>query len=121
MARIVELIIFIEHGKIFNNMSMLELFQQIILNKSFLPFTVVFNGLMLNQHISGLVVGMLPARPGIEKDVIGGFVGVGLDDLFFGENVVEMRERLLVGRLWVGEEFGVHENSAKWVFIVIMG
>ncbi len=94
-------------------MSMLQLFQQIILNKSFLPFTIVFNGLMLNQHISRLVVSMLPARPGIKKDVIRGFVGVGLYYLFFGENVVEVRERLLVGRLWVGEELGVHENSAK--------
>jgi hypothetical protein len=51
---------------------------------------------------------MMAAGPGIDKDMIMGFVGVGLDDLFFGENVVEAGEGLLVGRLWIGVEFRVH-------------
>jgi Ca2+-binding RTX toxin-like protein len=51
---------------------------------------------------------MMTTGPGIDKDMIMGFVGVGLDDEILSENVVETGEGLLVGRLWIGVEFRVH-------------
>lgn len=73
-----------------------------------MSFIVCVDMGMFDQHVCGVVGVGMPAGLGIDEDVVVGFLGVGLDDLFVGEYVVEVGDGWRVGGLWVGVEVVVH-------------
>jgi hypothetical protein len=70
--------------------------------------TVLINLRMFYEHVGRVVVVLVPARAGINDDMVVGFLRVGLDDLLFSEYVVKMGQGLGVSRLWAGVEVLVH-------------
>jgi hypothetical protein len=71
-------------------------------------FTVLIDLRMFYEHVGRAVLVMVSARAGINDDMMVGFLRVGLDDLLFGEYVVEAGEGLGESRLWTGVEVVVH-------------
>ncbi len=53
---------------------------------------------------------VVPAGPGVDKNVVVRFLCIGLDDLFVGEYVVQVGQGLGVRGLWVGVEIFVHRK-----------
>ncbi len=51
--------------------------------------------------------------PGVDEYVMVDFLCVGLDDLFFAENVMQAGDRLGVGGLWVGVEVVLHVKKIR--------
>lgn len=93
----------------------MKLLQQIIFHESLGFAVVLIDGLVLDEHVGG-VVGMVVAFvSGVEEYVGVELVRVGLDDALLGEYVVKGGGGVLVGGLGVSKELVLHDSkkSAK--------